>query len=56
MKLRILELAEADMLAGFKLYERQSKGIGWYFLDALSAEIESLRLYAGIHRTCFGCY
>lgn len=50
MKLRILDLAEADLLSGFRFYERRSRGVGWYFLDSLSAEIESLHLYAGIHR------
>ena len=49
MKLRILDLAEADLLSGFGFYERQSQGVGWYFLDSLSAEIESFHLYAGIH-------
>ncbi|MCX6891420.1 MAG: type II toxin-antitoxin system RelE/ParE family toxin [Verrucomicrobia bacterium] len=54
MKLRILDLAEADLLSGFKFYERQSAGVGWYFLDSLFAEIESLNLYAGIHRKYLG--
>lgn len=54
MKLRILDLAEADLLSGFQFYERQSPGIGAYFVDALLTEIESLRLYAGIHRRVFG--
>ena len=56
MKLRLLSLAEADLLAGFRFYERQSPGVGSYFLDALSSDIESLRLYAGIHRRVFGCH
>jgi hypothetical protein len=52
--LRILSLAEADLLDGFRFYERQSAGIGSYFLEALYSDIESLRLYAGIHRRVFG--
>ena len=56
MKLRILDLAEADLLSGFKFYERQSAGVGWYFLDSLSAEIESLHLYAGVHRKYLGYF
>jgi hypothetical protein len=47
-------LAEADLLDGFRFYERQSAGIGSYFLEALYSDIESLRLYAGIHRRVFG--
>jgi len=54
MRLRILDLAEADMLRGFRFYERKSRGVGWYFLDSLSAEIESLHLYAGVHRKHLG--
>jgi plasmid stabilization system protein ParE len=52
--LRILSLAEADLLDGFRFYERQSSGVGWYFLETLNSDIESLRLYAGIHRKFFG--
>ena len=54
MKLRVLDLAEADLFNGYQFYESQSAGIGWYFLETLSSEIESLRLYAGIHRQVFG--
>ena len=56
MKLRILDLAEADLLEGFRFYEQQSRGLGWYFLETLHSDIESLRLYAGIHRRVFGYY
>lgn len=54
MKLRILSLAEGDLLDGFAFYERQQPGVGSYFLDALYSDIESLRLYAGIHRHVYG--
>jgi plasmid stabilization system protein ParE len=47
-------LAESDLLAGFRFYERQSSGVGWYFLETLNSDIESLRLYAGIHPQIFG--
>ena len=53
MTLRILSLAEADLLNGFRFYERQSVGVGWYFLESLSSDIESLRLYGGTHRRVF---
>ncbi len=53
MKLRILDLAEADLLSGFRFYEKQSDGLGAYFLDTLYSDIESLRLYAGIHHQVF---
>ena len=54
MKLRILDLAEADLLSGYQFYERQAAGIGSYFLETLLSDIESLHLYAGIHREVFG--
>ena len=56
MTLRVLDLAEADLLRGFRFYERKSRGVGWYFLDGLSAEIESLHLYAGVHRKYLGYF
>ena len=37
------------MIEGFRFYEAQAGGLGDYFLDSLSADIDSLRLYAGIH-------
>lgn len=54
MNLRILDVAEDDLWRGFRFYERKSRGVGWYFLDTLSAEIQSLHLYAGIHRKYLG--
>jgi hypothetical protein len=35
---------------GFHFYESQQAGLGAYFLDNLYGDIESLHLYAGIHR------
>ena len=55
-KIRILEPARNDLAAGYRFYERQAEGIGRYFLDALYADIESLRLSAGIHAIQFGAY
>jgi hypothetical protein len=52
--IRLLSLAEADLLDGFRFYERQESGVGTYFLESLYSDIESLRLYAGIHRQVFG--
>ena len=46
MTLRILSLAEADLLNGFRFYERQSSGVGLYFLDHLlriSSRCDSMR-------------
>lgn len=54
--IRILESAKDDLKEGYYFYELQEQGIGRYFLEALSADIESLRLFAGIHSLCFGKY
>ncbi|MBM3884121.1 MAG: type II toxin-antitoxin system RelE/ParE family toxin [Verrucomicrobia bacterium] len=54
MRLRILDSALADLDRGRRFYERQGQGLGTYFLDSLFAEIDSLVLYAGIHRKVFG--
>ena len=49
MKLEILNLAKFDLLDGFHFYEEQQPGLGSYFLTSIYSDIESLRLYAGIH-------
>jgi len=54
MKIEILDEAENDLIDGFSFYERQSPGLGDYFLDSVFADIESLYLYAGIHAMHFG--
>jgi plasmid stabilization system protein ParE len=56
MNLRILEPAEDDLLEGFRFYEAQGPALGSYFLHNLYGEIESLRLYAGIHRKVWKRY
>jgi len=54
MRIEILDAAEQDLIAGFGFYERQSPGLGDYFLDSIFADIESLRFHAGIHPLHFG--
>ena len=41
-------------MAGAKFYERRRAGLGEYFLNSLYSDIDSLLLYAGIHRLIFG--
>ena len=50
MKIEVLDLAMGDLIEGFHFYERQEAGIGTYFLDTLYSDIDSLRIYGGIHR------
>ena len=54
MKLRVLSLAEADLLSGFRFYESQQEGLGEYFLGSLYSDIDSLHLFAGVHRKMHG--
>lgn len=54
MKVFISASAEQDLLKGFKFYEVQQASLGWYFLDSLYSDIDSLGLFAGIHPKRFG--
>lgn len=54
MRVRTLSLAESDLYDGFLFYERQECGVGSYFIESLTSDIESLRLYAGIHGKVYG--
>jgi len=54
MKIRILESAKQDLLDGYSFYEKQGEGLGEYFISTLFSDIESLRLYAGVHQVIFG--
>jgi hypothetical protein len=49
-----LPSATEDLADGFAFYEDQGEGLGAYFLESLFSDIDSLRLYAGVHRKCFG--
>ena len=51
MKVRILDEAEQDLVEGFRFYETREAGLGDYFLDSLSSDIDSLCLYAGAKTT-----
>jgi plasmid stabilization system protein ParE len=54
MNITILESAQEDLLRGFWFYEEQEPGIGSYFFDTLTSEINSLANLAGIHPTRLG--
>jgi plasmid stabilization system protein ParE len=56
MRIEILSEAEDDLIAGARFYERQGTGLGEYFLDSIYSDIDSLLIYAGIHRVVFGFY
>ena len=50
----VLDEAADDLEAGRAFYDSREQDVGSYFLDCLLADLESLRLYAGIHRIQFG--
>jgi hypothetical protein len=56
MTIRILDNAKLDLLDGYNFYESHEEHIGDYFLDCVYSDIDSLRLYAGIHKKKFGFY
>ena len=56
MRVKILPSALNDLADGRSFYEQQSSGVGDYFLDSLFSDIDSLALYAGIHRKTGGFF
>ena len=49
MKIKILASVNQDLIDGYYFYEKQTEGLGAYFLDTLFSDIDSLKIYAGIH-------
>jgi len=56
MKIIILPSARRDLADGYDFYECQGQGLGDYFEETLLSDIDSLRLYAGIHFKVFSRY
>ena len=56
ISIRISEDALQDLNDGFLFYEAQEPGLGDYFAACLRADIESLRISAGIHRLVYEDY
>lgn len=56
MRLRVLSSALNDLQLGKQFYDSQENGIGDYFLDSLFSDVDSLKLYAGIHRIIGGYF
>ena len=54
--IRISDEALDDLSDGYRFYEAQDQGLGDYFTSCLRADMESLRLYAGIHRVVYQEY
>ena len=54
MKIQILPSAMEDLSRGSRFYDSQELGLGDYFQDSLFSDIDSLMLFAGIHRVIYG--
>ena len=53
---QVLSEAQNDLEEGREFYENQGENLGHYFWDSLLSDIESLAIYAGIHKKEFGFY
>ncbi len=53
MKLRIEVAAQNDLIEGYLFYEKSIGQVGDYFLASLFSDIESLKIFGGIHRKEF---
>jgi hypothetical protein len=53
---QISEDALEDLNYGYLFYEAQEAGLGEYFAACLRADIEGLRLSAGVHRVMYRDY
>jgi len=56
MRIEILKSAKGDLRQGVRFYESHEPGLGVYFLETLYSDIDSLRLFAGIHEIHFEEY
>jgi hypothetical protein len=52
----VLEEASDDLYEGKQFYDFQEIGVGDYFWDCLISDIESLVIFAGIHKIKFGLH
>lgn len=55
-KVLVLKEAAMDLEEGRLFYDRKEKGIGDYFFNCLISDLESIKLYAGVHSKRFGFY
>jgi len=52
----LLKEAVEDLNEGKSFYDLKETGVGDYFWDCIVADIESLILYAGVHRKRLGLF
>jgi len=56
IQVRISEDALQDLNDGYLFYEAQEAGLGDYFAACLRADVEGLKISAGIHRVVYQDY
>ena len=56
IKVQLSEDALQDLNDGFLFYEAQAIGLGDYFAACLKADIEGLKISAGVHRVVYEDY
>ena len=56
MTVEILDKAEDDLVNGSRFYESQQPGLGASFRESLIADVDSLRIHAGVHRIAYRNY
>jgi hypothetical protein len=56
MKIELLDLAQGDLIDGYRFYESQEAGLGSYFLDTLYSDIDPPRHQAVHHIYLFGMF
>ena len=54
MIIEISSDALIDLEEGFDFYQRQSQGLGAYFISCLTSDIEALNYFDGIHQVVNG--
>jgi len=54
VEIRLLESAKEDLREGWKFYEQNAAGLGDYFLDCMNVDVQSLKVFAGIHEMSEG--
>jgi len=52
----IIKEAVSDLKDGKQFYNTREKGVGTYFWNTLVSDIESLVIYAGVHRKEYGLF
>lgn len=56
MRVKLFREAKADLLRARDFYDSQESGLGDYFVDVMTSEIDALAWYGGVHVVHRGYY